>query len=181
MKNCPRFWNLIKNSEVYFKIFYKVVNFQVAIYGTNFITSARDSFTLIARNIIRSVVLNRVVTFLMFVGKATITLGLGAVAFFWFSGRWIIDGFPQVTLYYYFVPVIIVVIGSYCICDLFFEVFEMGVDTIFLCFCKFYFLNFLFVLTLFLVEDSESNDGTEAKPYYMSDQLKKIYNKENKF
>ncbi|KAE9552690.1 hypothetical protein FO519_004096 [Halicephalobus sp. NKZ332] len=137
----------------------------IAIYGTNFFSSARDSFSLITRNIIRTVVLNRVVTFLMFVGKATITLGMGLVSFYWFSGRWVIDGFPQVTLYYYFVPVIVIIIGTYCICDLFFEVFEMGVDTIFLCF----------------LEDSETNDGTEAKPFYMSEELKKIYNKENKF
>lgn len=106
------------------------------MYGTSFFSAAKDSFSLIARNIIRSVVLNRVVGFLLFVGKATITAGLGVVSYYWFSGKWVIDGFEQVTLYYYFVPIIIIVIGTYCICDLFFEVFEMGADTIFLCFCK---------------------------------------------
>uniref|UniRef100_A0AC34F327 Choline transporter-like protein n=1 Tax=Panagrolaimus sp. ES5 TaxID=591445 RepID=A0AC34F327_9BILA len=79
----------------------------IAMYGKGFFRSAKDSFSLITRNIIRTVVLNRVVAFLLFVGKATITIGM--------------------------------------------------------------------------VEDSESNDGTPAKPFYMSDQLKKIYGKENKF
>jgi len=31
------------------------------------------------------------------------------------------------------------------------------------------------------VEDAEANDGSEAKPYYMSDTLKKLLGKENKF
>uniref|UniRef100_A0A914DSU6 Choline transporter-like protein n=1 Tax=Acrobeloides nanus TaxID=290746 RepID=A0A914DSU6_9BILA len=108
----------------------------IAIYGKGFCASARDSFTLLARNIVRTVVLGRVTGFLLFVGKALITLGMGTIAFFYFSGRWVIDGLPHFDLYYYFVPVIIVLIGSYYVCDLFFEVFDMGVDTIFLCFCK---------------------------------------------
>lgn len=58
----------------------------------------------------------------------------------------------------------------------------------FLCFCKFGFNNLLSWKELFklnlklknLVEDSETNDGTMEKPYYMSDNLKKILGKENK-
>lgn len=47
------------------------------MYGRGFFTSAKDSFSLIARNIVRTVVLGRVVAFLLFVGKASITIGLG--------------------------------------------------------------------------------------------------------
>lgn len=47
------------------------------MYGKGFFRSAKDSFSLITRNIIRTVVLNRVVAFLLFVGKATITIGMG--------------------------------------------------------------------------------------------------------
>lgn len=36
---------------------------------------------------------------------------LGVVGFFFFSGQWTVNGIPRVELYYYFVPIIIVVIG----------------------------------------------------------------------
>lgn len=58
------------------------------------------------------------------------------VAFYWFSGNWVIDGLPHIDLYYYFVPIIIVVVGAYFIADSFFDVYEMAVDTTFLCFRK---------------------------------------------
>lgn len=62
----------------------------------------------------------------------------------------------------------------------------MGVDTTFLCFRKFlykknFFLKNMGIILFFLVEDSETNNGTMEKPFYMSDQLKKILGKENKF
>ncbi|KAK0406429.1 hypothetical protein QR680_018565 [Steinernema hermaphroditum] len=137
----------------------------IAIYGKGFCRSARDSFSLVTRNIVRVVVLDRVTTFLLFLGKATITLGMGAVAFIYFTGRWDVHPIPRVDLYYYFVPVIVVLIGSYYICDTFFDVYEMGVNTIFLCF----------------LEDSENNDGSTQKPFYMSDSLKKILGNQNQF
>ncbi|CAD5235604.1 unnamed protein product [Bursaphelenchus xylophilus] len=136
-----------------------------AIYGKGFCTAARDSFTLLTRNLVRVVVLNRVTAFLLFIGKALITCGMGALAFYYFTGQIRIDDLPQVKLHYYFVPVIIVIIGTYFICDLFFQVYDMGVDTTFLCF----------------LEDSEANDGSPEKPFYMSDELKRLLGKENKF
>jgi hypothetical protein len=48
-----------------------------AIYGSNFCTASRDSFSLLMRNIVRVVVLNRVAAFLLFVGKALIVVGNG--------------------------------------------------------------------------------------------------------
>ena len=51
-----------------------------------------------------------------------------------------------------------VTLGAYFIADMFFEVYEMAVDTLFLCF----------------LEDIERNDGSPEKPYYMSKDLKKI-------
>ena len=50
---------------------------QMAIYGRNFFSSAKDSFLLLARNCIRVVVINKVTAFLLFIGKATITIGMG--------------------------------------------------------------------------------------------------------
>uniref|UniRef100_A0A4W4GM31 Choline transporter-like protein n=1 Tax=Electrophorus electricus TaxID=8005 RepID=A0A4W4GM31_ELEEL len=57
-----------------------------------------------------------------------------------------------------------VVFGAYLIAHGFFSVYNMCVDTLFLCF----------------LEDLERNDGSAEKPYYMSKSLMKILNKKNK-
>ncbi|GMT31470.1 hypothetical protein PFISCL1PPCAC_22767, partial [Pristionchus fissidentatus] len=144
--------------EVFLKFLTKNAYIMMAIYGKNFFTSAKDSFGLVTRNVIRTVVINNVTSFLLFLGKATISAGLGAVSYYYFSGLWIINGLPQIQLYYYFVPIIITVVGTYFITSCFFDVYEMAVNTTFICF----------------LEDSEQNDGSAAKPYFMSDDLKKI-------
>ncbi|KAH7699097.1 Protein CHTL-1 b [Aphelenchoides avenae] len=128
------FWCL----ETFLKFLSRNAYIITAIYGKGFFGASKDSFGLLARNIVRVVVLNRTTALLLFTGKAVITCGMGAVAFYYFSGRWVIDGLPQITLYYYFVPIIVVIIGSYLICDLFFQVYDMGVDTTFLCFRMFH-------------------------------------------
>ncbi|CAJ0954226.1 unnamed protein product, partial [Mesorhabditis belari] len=153
------FWCL----EAILKFLTKNAYIMMAIYGRNFFTSAKDSFMLLTRNCIRVVVINKVTSFLLFIGKATITIGMGVIAFYWFSGKWVINGIPQVQLYYYFVPIIIVLIGSYFIADLFFDVYDMAVDTTFICF----------------LEDSEQNDGSPEKPYFMTPNLLKILGKKN--
>lgn len=51
--------------------------FQIAIYGKNFFSSAKDSFLLITRNIVRTVVVHKVAGILLFLGKSMITLGMG--------------------------------------------------------------------------------------------------------
>lgn len=53
---------------------------------------------------------------------------------------------------------IIAVILSFTIVHCLVTIFEMSVDTIFLCYC----------------EDVESNDGSASKPYYMSFGLKNV-------
>uniref|UniRef100_A0A914RIC5 Choline transporter-like protein n=1 Tax=Parascaris equorum TaxID=6256 RepID=A0A914RIC5_PAREQ len=130
-----------------------------------YIMATKDSFMLIMENVLRYAVLDKVTDFLLFLGKTTITLGMGVVAFYWFSGRWIIDGLPHIDLYYYFVPIIIVVVGAYLIADSFFDVYEIAVDTTFLCF----------------LEDAKQNNGTPDKPYYMSSELQRILGKQNQF
>ncbi|VDM38921.1 unnamed protein product [Toxocara canis] len=170
--------------NAYIMVSYQKFQF-TAIYGKNFCTAAKDSFMLIMENIVRYTVLDKVTDFLLFLGKATITLGMGktrasmsfsgVVAFYWFSGRWVIDGLPHIVLYYYFVPIIIVVIGAYFIADSFFDVYEMAVDTTFLCFLT------TNVLELLAVEDSKQNNGTPDKPYYMSAELQRILGKQNQF
>ena len=83
----------------------------------------------------RVFVLDKVTDFLLLLGKLVIVGGVGVSSFYVFSGR--IDvkyDLPQ--LNYYFVPIIIITISAYFIADVFFGVYEMGVDTLFLCFLE---------------------------------------------
>ncbi|XP_014678248.1 PREDICTED: choline transporter-like protein 2, partial [Priapulus caudatus] len=145
--------------------FYFLLILQVAIYGKNFCTSAKEAFSLLMRNIVRVVVLDNVTDFLLFLSKLMVVGAVGVVSFYFFSGglsSYVGDYVPQ--LNYYFAPVIAIVIGSYVITSGFFNVYSMAVDTLFLCF----------------LEDSERNNGSIECPYYMSKDLMHIVGKSNK-
>lgn len=59
-----------------------------AMKSTNFCVSAKDAFCLLMRNVVRVVVLNNVVAFLLFIGKIVIVAGIGSLSYFVFMG-WI--------------------------------------------------------------------------------------------
>merc|ERR1712029_1336101 len=86
-----------------------------AIKNTNFCKSAKDAFNLLMRNLVRVVVLDSVVDFLLFLGKIVIVLLTGAVSYLAFAGYMpdIKDQIPS--LNYIYTPVVFIVIGSYCI------------------------------------------------------------------
>uniref|UniRef100_A0A6Q2ZCJ5 Choline transporter-like protein n=1 Tax=Esox lucius TaxID=8010 RepID=A0A6Q2ZCJ5_ESOLU len=141
--------------EKFIKFLNRNAYIMVAIYGKNFCTSARDAFFLLMRNMIRVAVLDKVTDFLLFLGKLLIVGIVGIFAFFFFSGK--VKAFENTapTLNYYWVPILTVMVCSYLIAHGFFSVYAMCVDTLFLCFC----------------EDLERNDGSAARPYYMSASL----------
>ncbi|EDV27594.1 uncharacterized protein TRIADDRAFT_53446 [Trichoplax adhaerens] len=111
-------------------------------------------------------IVDNVTAFLLFLGKLLI-VGItgkffsldvilkGIASFYYFRNR--------SDLNYYLVPVIIIIICAYVIASVFFGVYDMAVDTLFLCF----------------LEDLERNDGSTEKPYFMSKDLKRIVHKEN--
>ena len=103
-----------------------------AIKSTNFCKSARDAFNLLMRNLVRVVVLDNVVDFLLFLGKLAIVLITGTVSYLAFSGQIpdIADEVPSLNFFY--TPVIFIVLGSYFIASSFFSVYAMAVDTLFL-------------------------------------------------
>lgn len=103
-----------------------------AIHGTNFCTSAKDSFELLMRNVLRVFAVDSVTSFLFFMAKVLVTLGMGASMYFYLDA-----GQDAVRLNYLFVPPIVVMIGTYLISSVFFSVYSMAVDTLFLCFRKF--------------------------------------------
>lgn len=105
------------------------------------------------------------VAFLLFLGQVVIVAGIGCLSYFVFSGHItaLKDDVP--TLNYFFTPIVVIIVGSYFIAGSFFGVYAMAVDTIFLCF----------------LEDLERNDGTPARPYFMSRGLQKVVGKMQKF
>uniref|UniRef100_A0A8C6SWP6 Choline transporter-like protein n=1 Tax=Neogobius melanostomus TaxID=47308 RepID=A0A8C6SWP6_9GOBI len=152
--------------EKFIKFLNRNAYIMIAIYGKNFCVSAKNAFSLLMRNIIRVVVLDKVTDLLLFFGKLLVVGGVGVLAFFFFSGRIPSPNstFRSETLNYYWMPIITVMFGSYLIAHGFFSVYNMCVDTLFLCF----------------LEDLERNDGSAQKPYFMSKKLMKILNKKNK-
>ncbi|KAK7906978.1 hypothetical protein WMY93_015590 [Mugilogobius chulae] len=152
--------------EKFIKFLNRNAYIMIAIYGKNFCVSAKNAFMLLMRNVVRVVVLDKVTDLLLFFGKLLVVGGVGVLSFFFFSGRILLPGstFRSETLNYYWMPIITVVFGSYLIAHGFFSVYNMGVDTLFLCF----------------LEDLERNDGSPSKPYFMSKNLMKILNKKNK-
>uniref|UniRef100_A0A8C0U2P3 Choline transporter-like protein n=1 Tax=Cyanistes caeruleus TaxID=156563 RepID=A0A8C0U2P3_CYACU len=110
------------------------------------------------RNIIRVAVLDKVTDFLFFLGKLLIVGSVGILAFFFFTQRIKLVQDTAPPLNYYWVPILTVIVGSYLIAHGFFSVYGMCVDTLFLCF----------------LEDLERNDGSAEKPYFMSQNLRKL-------
>lgn len=144
--------------EKFMKFINRNAYIMTAVYGKNFCWSAKEAFKLLFRNIARVFVLDKVTDFLLLLGKLVIVGSVGVGSFYVFSGRInaLDSSLPE--LNYYFVPVIIITLGAYFIADIFFGVYEMAVDTLFLCF----------------LEDIERNDGSNEKPYFMSKDLRKI-------
>ncbi|KAF2898519.1 hypothetical protein ILUMI_07651 [Ignelater luminosus] len=152
------FWCL----ENFIKFINRNAYIMCAIHGKNFCVSAKDAFGLLMRNVVRVLVLDKVTDFLIFLSKILVTAGVTCIAYAAFVTD-IVD-IKQSELNYNLVPVIIICIGTFFIASVFFSVFTMAVDTLFLCF----------------LEDSERNDGSSEKPYYMSRDLMKILGKKNK-
>ncbi|XP_031821007.1 choline transporter-like protein 4 isoform X1 [Sarcophilus harrisii] len=155
------FWCL----EKFLKFLNRNAYIMIAIYGKNFCISAKNAFMLLMRNIIRVVVLDKVTDLLLFFGKLLVVSGVGILSFFFFTGRIpaLKEEFRSPNLNYFWLPVMISILGAYVIASGFFSVFSMCVDTLFLCF----------------LEDLERNDGSLAKPYYMPKNLMKILGKKN--
>jgi len=151
------FWCL----EKFIKFINRNAYIMCAIHGKNFCRSARNAFNLLMRNIIRVFVLDKVTDFLLLMGKLMITAGMCALAFYVFANDLQSENY---VLNYTIVPVLIIGFGTFFIANIFFGVYAMAVDTLFLCF----------------LEDSERNDGSLERPYFMSKDLMNILRKKNK-
>ncbi|OXU17321.1 hypothetical protein TSAR_001369 [Trichomalopsis sarcophagae] len=126
-----------------------------AIHGKSFFRSAKMAFNLIMRNIIKIVIVDNVASLLFFIAEVLITLlATGGLYMFYHNAESTEQG-PMV------LALVITAVGTLIIATVMFKVQTIAVKTIFLCF----------------VEDTERNDGSEERPYYMSNKLKKLLQK----
>ncbi|XP_058128936.1 choline transporter-like protein 1 [Anopheles ziemanni] len=114
-----------------------------AMHGDPFCRAGRNAFRLLTSNALRVFAINSVGDFVLVLAKvfvvvATVLIGMELIQ-------------QKQGMHHPYVPLILVGIFAYLVAHCFMTVYEMTVDTIFLCFC----------------EDCESNDGI-SRPYFMS-------------
>uniref|UniRef100_A0A0N4ZWB9 Choline transporter-like protein n=1 Tax=Parastrongyloides trichosuri TaxID=131310 RepID=A0A0N4ZWB9_PARTI len=124
----------------------------IAIHGKPFWTSSKHAVTLISRNLIRFIIINKVVSVILFIGKLSVALLFGFLSYEFFSGKMFDEDLVENNLNNYLIPVVFIFIGTYYIADLFFDVYEFGVSTTLICF----------------LDDLIRHNGSSEKPYYMS-------------
>jgi hypothetical protein len=126
---------------------------EVAIYGDNFCRSAQSAFAILMRNAVRVSAINSIGDAVLFLCKLVVAMAGLVGAFYWFRHS-------DEDLNYEAFMIIVVGLFAYYTACMFIGVFEMIIDTIFLCFC----------------EDAERNDPThgEGSDYFMSLDLLKF-------
>lgn len=116
---------------------------EVAMNGYNFCKGGQQAFKLLASNALRVVAINSVGDFVLFLGKAIVVIATVLI------GVHMLQDKEQ--MQHKWIPLALVGLFAYVVSHIFITVYEMAIDTIFLCFC----------------EDCEQNDGL-SRPYYMS-------------
>ena len=131
-----------------------------AMYGYGFFRSAKRAFTLIINNAQHAMALSCIGSVCNFIGKiavVSLTAMTSIVYFVYYRiGK-------EALLSEYFVPLVTICIGSFVIAHCYFTVYQIAIDTIFLCFC----------------DDQERNNGDD-RPYYSSVGLQSYMNETSK-
>lgn len=119
---------------------------EIAIYGENFCTSGQQAFKIISSNVLRVAAINSVGDFVLFLGKLLVVKSTVLIGFKMLEDK------PGIL--HLWVPLTVAGIFAYFVAHCFISVYEMVIDTVFMCFC----------------EDCNLNDGT-TREYYMSKEL----------
>jgi len=143
--------------ERFLKFLNKNAYIEIAIFGFGFCKSARWAFQLIARNIIRVVVVSKIGDYLLLLGKIVVTVSVGII------GNILIEYYSDQPTYWV-TPLLVILFMAYGTAYVFMAVLDMAINTIFICFC----------------EDLERNDGSAERPYYMDPKLKGHIEKHSK-
>jgi hypothetical protein len=134
---------------------------EIAIYGKGFCTSAKNAFQILLRNAFRLVAIDGVAGFVLFLGRLFVASASGCGAYYWL--HYYYDVILQTPLNYTSASIVVIMIIGFIVSGVFFFVFDMTIDTIFICFC----------------EDCERNDGSDERPYLMSERLMLMANVKN--
>ncbi|XP_014210998.1 CTL-like protein 2 [Copidosoma floridanum] len=155
---CRCFFYLLEN-------FLRFVNsnayIMCAVYGKGFCSSARDAFNLLMRNVVRVVVINKITSWLLLLGKLLISALTVAATWWYYTNSSASKAGCKDDVSCWAVPVAMTAIASYLIATVFFKVHAAAIDTLFLCF----------------LEDCERNDGSKERPYFMSKRLRRLLHK----
>lgn len=127
------FWCL----ENFLKFMNRNAYIMTAIHGKNFLSSSKDAFNLLMRNVLRVIALDKTTDFLFFLSKFLISLGMAACTFVYLTSPVFSQHFPNTLVHFPLAQTFFIFIGTYFIATVFFGVYSMAVDTLFLCFCKF--------------------------------------------
>lgn len=123
-----------------------------AMEGLSFCRATIRAGKLILNNVAQVGVVSFISFFVIWIGKLMICAGVGVLAFFF------LDFFPPEGMQSMAFPVVLTTMLGYYVGSAFLSVYSMAIDTILLCFCL----------------DRENNDGSEQKPYFMGDSLRKF-------
>ncbi|XP_077991866.1 choline transporter-like protein 1 [Glandiceps talaboti] len=134
-----------------FEKFLKFINrnayIEIAIYGHNFCKAAQKAFTVIVSNALRLAAINSVGDFCLFLGKVAVVCATAVIGFEVFLK-------DVEDVHFVAIPIALACVFAYIVSHTFLSVYEMTIDTIFICFC----------------EDCDMNDGV-GRPYFMSKNL----------
>jgi len=140
---------IIENLEALLQYLVRNAYIIVAKDGTPLIESGRKTFNLMMKNLVDVVALNQFGDFVLVLGRIFVVLITGFISYELIGKK---EG-----IQYPFFPILLVVIFAFLIIHCFMTVYEMTLDTIFICFC----------------EDCEQNDGIN-RPYFMSKDMMEV-------
>ena len=131
------FWCL----ELFIRFINRNAYIYMAMFGTSFLTSAREAFAIIVKNPVRAVVLNYLSDFLLFISRIVVTALVGVCAYFLLTNH-----FPDLVVFdlqYYWAPLAAFIFLSYILTGILFGVYQVAIETIFFCYCEYFHLKIL--------------------------------------
>eukprot|EP01018_Ginkgo_biloba_P013005 Gb_10052 [translate_table: standard] len=108
----------------------------VAIKGTNYCKSASRGVSLLVSNALRVIAVTVVGDIVIFLGKLLVGAGSGVCAFYMAGSKMYTDPEKSTYLSSPILPVLLSSIIGFLLGHIFMQVYEMAIDTVFLCFCE---------------------------------------------
>jgi choline transporter-like protein 2/4/5 len=127
----------------------------IAITGKAFFAAAGAATALLVRNAAKTFAVNFVADVVLLFTKVFVVgiNAIGAYAFLIYNPKHFQNGVFDPTI-----PVVFVIVETFAIASCFFSNYQLAIDTIFLS----------------VLEDMDKNDGSAARPYFMTDKMMKV-------